>query len=77
MHAAGIIHRDIKPANVFLLPFVATPPVATTAFTAQPTAAVAAAAVAGMGAAVTGEAFLVKLGDFGLAVEDQVRCTRI
>ncbi|KXZ51569.1 hypothetical protein GPECTOR_12g532 [Gonium pectorale] len=64
VHAAGIIHRDLKPANIFLVPVL--------------TAAAAPAATHGSSGAGKGhaaaadagpESFLVKLGDFGLAVD--------
>ncbi|GLC42726.1 hypothetical protein PLESTM_001369400 [Pleodorina starrii] len=83
VHAAGIIHRDLKPANIFLVPVLTGPGAAGgvggggggsswggvgVAATEGGPRAAAAASAAAAGSASAAECYLVKIGDFGLAV---------
>ncbi|GFR45617.1 hypothetical protein Agub_g7024 [Astrephomene gubernaculifera] len=76
VHAAGIIHRDLKPANIFLVPIMTSASALNQHRQQQQPAvgALAAAAVthgSGLPTAqpAAPEAYLVKIGDFGLAVD--------
>ncbi|GIL45943.1 hypothetical protein Vafri_3048 [Volvox africanus] len=76
VHASGIIHRDLKPANIFLVPIEKAPVAAGAGswdgFGAGPSVGSGSAAVAANAGAVQGDNYLVKIGDFGLAVDHEL-----
>ncbi|GIL71344.1 hypothetical protein Vretimale_2760 [Volvox reticuliferus] len=75
VHASGIIHRDLKPANIFLVPFEK----ASVAAGAGSWDGVGARSTMGSGTTVLPASaradvdfYLVKIGDFGLAVDHEL-----